>query len=81
MRSNAYAERIVRTIRAECTDRILIIGQRHLRRVLAEYIGHYNTGRAHRALNLRAPADDPSIIPFTAHSPRTGSGAHQCSEA
>jgi putative transposase len=32
--------------------------------VLAEYIEHYNTGRAHRALNLRAPADDPSIIPF-----------------
>ena len=63
-RMNAYAERVVRTIRAECTDRMLIIGQRHLKRVLAEYIEHYNTGRAHRALNLRAPADNPSIIPF-----------------
>jgi transposase InsO family protein len=65
-RMNAYAERVVRTIRTECTDRMLIIGQRHLRRVLAEYIEHYNTGRPHRALNLRAPTDDPSIIPFPA---------------
>jgi putative transposase len=63
LRMNAYAERVVRTIRAECTDRMLITGQRHLQRVLADY----NTGRAHRALNLRAPADDPSIIPFPAH--------------
>jgi putative transposase len=46
---------------------MLIMGQRHLQRVLAEYIEHYNTGRAHRALNLRAPADNPSIIPFPAH--------------
>jgi putative transposase len=64
---NSYAERVVRTIRAECTDRMLIMGRRHLQRVLAEYIEHYNTGRAHRALNLRAPADDPSIIPFPAN--------------
>ena len=66
-RMNAYAERIVRTIRAECTDRMLIMGQRHLQHVLAEYIEHYNTGRAHRALNLRAPADDPPVIPSPAH--------------
>jgi transposase InsO family protein len=66
-RMNAYAERVVRTIRAECTDRKLIMSQRHLQRVLADYIEHYNTGRAHRALNLRVPADNPSIIPFPAH--------------
>ena len=69
-RMNAYADRAVRTIRAECTDRILIMGQRHLHRVLAEYIERYNTGRAHRALNLRAPADDPSVIPLPAHQIR-----------
>lgn len=65
-RMNAYAGRVVRTIRTECTDRMLIIGQRHLRRVLAEYTGHYNSGRPHRALDLRAPADDPSVIPCPA---------------
>jgi putative transposase len=66
-RMNAHAERVVRTIRAECTDRMLITGQRHLQGVLAEYIEHYNTGRAHRALDLRAPTDDPGVIPFPAH--------------
>jgi transposase InsO family protein len=63
---NAYAERVVRTIRAECTDRMLITGQRHLQRVLTEYIEHYNSGRAHHALSLRAPADDLTVIPFPA---------------
>ena len=61
-----HAERVVRTIRAECIDRMLIAGQRHLQRVLAEYIEHYDTGRAHRALDLRAPTDDPGVIPFPA---------------
>jgi putative transposase len=74
-RTNACAERVVRTIRAECTDRMLIIGQRHLQRVLD--IEHYNTGRAHRAFNLRAPADAPGVTPF----PRTRSCVHPCSEA
>jgi putative transposase len=47
--------------------RPLIISQRHLQRALAGYIEHYNSGRPHRALNLRAPADDPSVIPLPAH--------------
>jgi transposase InsO family protein len=63
---NAYAERWIKTIRAECTDRMLIAGQRHLRAVLEEYTHHYNAGRAHRSLDLRAPDDDPNVIPFPA---------------
>ncbi|MET7906666.1 integrase core domain-containing protein, partial [Streptomyces sp. NPDC005355] len=54
-RSNAYAERWIRTARAECTDRLLITGERHLRTVLDQYAEHYNAGRAHRGLDLRAP--------------------------
>ena len=54
-RANAYAERWVRTARAEVTDRMLIAGQRHLRAVLDEYVGHYNQHRPHRARNLRPP--------------------------
>jgi putative transposase len=54
-RANAYAERWVRTVRAEVTDRILITGLRHLRAVLDEYVAHYNQHRPHRALDLRPP--------------------------
>ena len=44
-RMNAYAERLIGSIRRECCDRLLIVGQNHLRRVLGEYLEHYNTGR------------------------------------
>jgi transposase InsO family protein len=63
---NAHAERFIRTARAECTDRMLIYNEQYARRVLAQYAEHYHTGRPHRALNLRAPADDPDVIPFPA---------------
>jgi hypothetical protein len=63
---NAYAERFVLTARTECTDRMLIFGQRHLRAVLDRYARHYNTARPHRALDLLAPADEPNVIPFPA---------------
>jgi hypothetical protein len=43
---------------------MLVYDEHHLRRVLIRYTQHYNTGRAHRSLNLRAPADNPNIIPF-----------------
>jgi transposase InsO family protein len=65
-RMNAFAERWVRTVRTECTDRMLIVGERHLRLVLEEYIAHYNTGRSHQGngMRLRAPDDPPNVIPF-----------------
>jgi putative transposase len=55
-------------IRAECTDRMLVVGQRHLRLVRDEYIEHYNTGRSHQGegIGLRAPDDDPNVIVFPA---------------
>ena len=43
------------TVRTEVTDRMLIFGERHLRKVLAVYAAHYNTARPHRALRLRPP--------------------------
>lgn len=64
--ANAYAERFVRTIRAELTDRMLILGRRHLRHVLAEYVSHYNRQRPHRARGLHPPSPvgpAPSQLP------------------
>jgi putative transposase len=55
-KANAYAERFVRTVRAELTDRMLILGQRHLRKVLEEYVTHYNQQRPHRGRDLRPPS-------------------------
>jgi putative transposase len=57
-KANAYAERWVRTVRSEVTDRMLIAGPRHLRAVLDEYAAHYNHRRPHRARNLRPPDCD-----------------------
>jgi len=54
-RANAYAERFVLSARAEVTDRMLIFGERHLRRALAEYQAHYNGRRPHRGRQLRPP--------------------------
>jgi transposase InsO family protein len=54
-KANAFAERIVRTIRAELLDWTLILGRRHLDRVLASYACHYNCERPHRGIELRVP--------------------------
>jgi transposase InsO family protein len=58
-RANAYAERWVRTVRAECLDWTLVLGHRHLERVLRTYVGHYNRGRPHRGLGLGLPEPPP----------------------
>jgi transposase InsO family protein len=60
-RANCFAERLVLTLRTELTDRMLIFGERHLRRVLAEYAAHYNTRRPHRALQLRPPRSEELV--------------------
>jgi len=53
--ANAHIERWVGSVRRECLDRLLIVGRRQLEHVLRVYIRHYNSGRPHRALNLRPP--------------------------
>src|SRR2546428_9312617 len=50
-----FAERFVRTARSECFDRLLILNQQHLERVLDVFVDHYNGHRPHRALALTPP--------------------------
>ena len=58
MGGNAYAERFVLTARTEVTDRMLIVGERHLRMILGEYEAHYNGRRPHRGRQLHPPRPD-----------------------
>ncbi len=55
-RANAICERMIGTLRRELFDRLLIVNERHLRRVLTDYLRHYNAARPHRALGQLAPA-------------------------
>ena len=59
--ANAYAERWVRTLRHELLDRTIIWNERQLRRLLTDYLDHYNTHRAHRALDQHAPDDEGEV--------------------
>ena len=54
-KANAYAERWVQTVRAECLDWTLVRGRRHLLRLLHTYVRHYNQQRPHRSLTLAVP--------------------------
>ena len=57
---NATCERLVGTLRREVLDRVLILGQAHLRAVLTEYQMHYNTARPHQGIAQRVP-DRPCV--------------------
>jgi len=50
-----YAERLIGSIRRECLDHVIVLGERHLRRILASYVEYYNHSRLHLSLNRDAP--------------------------
>ena len=63
---NATCERLVGTLRRELLDRVLILGEAHLRAVLTEYQAHYNTARPHQGIAQRVPDGEPDARPIAA---------------
>lgn len=59
--ANAYAERFVRSIKEECLDRLIPIGERHFRRTVAEFVEHYHCERNHQGFDNQLIADTPMI--------------------
>ena len=66
-KANAFAERWVRTVRAELLDWTLVLGRRHLDRALGTYVEHYNSHRPHRGLDLASP-NAPLLHPSAART-------------
>lgn len=56
---NGHAERLIGSIRRECVDHIVILGEAHLRRILAAYTGYYNELRTHLSLGKDSPVHRP----------------------
>jgi transposase InsO family protein len=52
---NGFAERLIGSIRRECVDHLVVLGEAHLRRMLQSYARYYNESRVHRSLNKDAP--------------------------
>jgi putative transposase len=58
--ANAYAERFVRSIKEECLDRLIPIGERHFRRAITEYVEHYHRERNHQGIENALIAGTPA---------------------
>jgi putative transposase len=67
--ANAFCERLVGTIRRECLDFVIPLNERHLRKILREWVGHYNRGRPHTSLGpgIPDPPTDPPIVESNGH--------------
>ncbi|GGZ04044.1 transposase [Streptomyces poonensis] len=63
---NPHAERFIRSVREECTDRILLYNRGHTERILRDYAEHFNAHRPHQGRNQHAPHDDPGVVPLPA---------------
>jgi putative transposase len=79
---NPYVERLIRSIRRECLDHVIVLHERHLRRLLTEYFQYYHYWRTHRGLTMDCPVPRPVQRPevgSTREAPEVG-GLHHHDE-
>ena len=79
-RANAVAERVIRTLRNECLDHLIIVNEQHLRMVLAEFVEYYNRERPHRSLLLETPRPAARLTTGSVHSRPVLGGLHHVYE-
>ena len=72
--ANAYCERVIGSIRRECLDYLIPLNERHLKRILREYVRHYNRGRPHSALGPGFPEPTQATVPASGHRHRLPPG-------
>ncbi|MCQ8193908.1 integrase core domain-containing protein [Streptomyces rugosispiralis] len=63
---NPYAERFIRSVREECTDRVPLFGRGHAEKILHDYARHFNNHRPHQGRDQLAPNDNPNVMPLSA---------------
>ena len=63
---NPYVERLIGSIRRECLDHVIILSERHLRRVLSAYFQYHHDARTHLSLDKDCPRSRAVQLPFTA---------------
>ena len=56
---NPFAERIIGSIRRECLDHVIVLNERHLKRILSSYLNYYHTWRTHLSLEMDTPEHRP----------------------
>jgi putative transposase len=77
---NAYAERVIDSIRPECLDHVVVIGERHLREILSKHVDYYNGTRTHLSLSKDAPEPRSVQLPSQGRvvkAPRVGGLHHE----
>ena len=72
--ANAFCERLVGTIRRECLDWLIPVGEAHLRRILREWVAHYNRGRPHSSLGPGFPEPLQAKVPAGVHRHKLPNG-------
>ena len=73
---NGFAERLIGSIRRECVDHFIVLGEAHLRRIVRAYASYYNKIRTHRSLDKDAPASRPVELIGTITSQAILGGLH-----
>jgi len=81
---NPFVERVIGSIRWECLDHVIVINERHLRRLLRSYLAYYNATRPHQSLHNQSPhpreAQKPAAGPVVA-IPQVGGLHHRYQRA